>query len=97
MDFRWDIHYSNGVLPDVHTDYSPYYYDLEVPAGIYYTITVTATPRERTYLRVGYGYTQVFDVCSGMAPSPPAGGATGGGGVRPDAHLQCPPAGPPDP
>jgi subtilisin len=96
---RWDVYYSSGAHPDVHTSYGSTGYSLTVPSGNY-TITVTATPREQTYLREGFASTVTFIVCTEGTNLSASwrGGRTSsaGGGPGIDAAVGCSPP-PPDP
>jgi len=76
---KWDVIYSNGVLPDVHTGYGSATYSLSVPSG-FYQITVTATPID-AYGRTPYGgNTRIYQVCT-----------TGGGDLAPALIALVPP------
>lgn len=99
----WTVHYSNGKLPDVSTGYGANALNLDVPGGSY-TITVRATPKEVTYLRVGTAYQIDYPVCTeggggggdlaaGMQTAGGiVGGGTGsGGGITPNAVGGCTP------
>jgi hypothetical protein len=85
---KWDISYSNGVRPNVSTAYGSASYSLVVPAGSY-SISVTATPRESSWLRVGTALVSTYPVCTGAAAPQPvlARSAPGGGG--PDVVGGC--------
>lgn len=96
----WTVHYSNGVLPDTATGFSTTPLALQVPPGSY-TITVRATPKESTYLRVGT--TSQFDipVCTGgggggdlsarpaLGAGPPLAGRIVPGDPTPNAVGGC--------
>lgn len=78
IDVQWNIDYSDAT-PDVTTGWGSPQYQLNVHPGDYF-ITVTATPKERTYLRVGVGWTYQFAVCTTAGGS---GGANAIGGCGP--------------
>ena len=67
---KWEITYSNGSHANVTTGYGASSYSLQVPSGSY-SILVTATPRETTYLRVGTARVRTFPVCTGVAALSP--------------------------
>jgi subtilisin/minor extracellular protease Epr len=76
---KWEVTYSNGVLPNVVTGFGSASYTLQVPAGSY-SISVTATPKENTWLRIGFPLIRSFPVCTGTtAPVILATKAPGGG------------------
>jgi hypothetical protein len=60
---KWDISYSNGIRPNVSTAYGSASYSLQVPSGSY-SISVTATPKENTWLRVGNPLIRSTPVCT---------------------------------
>ena len=92
---KWDITYSNGVRPNVSTGYGSASYSLQVPAGSY-SISVTATPRETKWLRIGNPLIRSFPVCTGAAliAGGQGSGAPGGGDVGPTAICSPPPIDP---
>jgi subtilisin len=87
---KWDITYSNGVRPNVSTGYGSASYSLVVPEGSY-SISVTATPKENAWLRVGNPLIRSFPVCTGGAAPEPllALSAPGGGDPGPNAVGGC--------
>jgi subtilisin len=87
---KWDIVYSNGVRPNVSTAYGSASYSLVVPNGSY-SISVTATPKENTWLRVGSPLIRTFPVCTGTSAPQPllASSAPGGGDPVPNAISGC--------
>jgi subtilisin len=89
---KWDITYSNGVRPNVSTGYGSASYSLVVPDGSY-SISVTATPKENTWLRVGNPLIRSFPVCTGVAAPQPllALSAPGGRDPGPNAVGGCAP------
>jgi hypothetical protein len=87
---KWNITYSNGVRPNVSTAYGSASYSLQVPAGSY-SISVTATPKETKWLRVGSPLIRTFPVCTGTsAPLVLAAkGPSGGTRIIPNAIGGC--------
>lgn len=69
IQVRWDIDYSDPNIPDVHTWYGSATYGMSVPIGAY-NITVKATPREQTYLRVGWLRQETYVVCTVQGSAP---------------------------
>jgi hypothetical protein len=82
--YKWEVSYSNGVLPPVITPYQGSSYSLNVPAGSY-TIYVTVTPRD--YEGVGYPTAWTYSVCTAEGAAAKS--------ISPDAVGGCAP--PPDP
>jgi hypothetical protein len=87
---KWDISYSNGVRPNVSTAYGSASYSLQVPSGSY-SISVTATPKETKWLRVGSPLIRSFPVCTGStaAVALATKESSGGPQVVPNAIGGC--------
>jgi len=62
--YKWEVSYSNGILPDQVVNFKEGSYAMRVPAGNY-TITVTVTPQQ--YYGTGYPTTFRYPVCTGGA------------------------------
>ena len=92
VSYKWEVNYSNGVLPPQVVDFMPGSYDLQVPDGNY-TITVTVTPRQ--LYGTGYPTNFTYPVCTGAVQPAPALAARAGlqpsakrPGKDPNVHEQ---------
>lgn len=93
IDVKWDIDYGLSTLTDIHTGWVSNSFTLSVPSGNY-SITITATPRERTYHRIGSGQTKTVYVCTGGTAATSIATSSL---VGPDAVYGCLPPPPPGP
>jgi len=92
VSYKWEVSYSNGVLPPQSTGFLPGTYHLQVPDGNY-KITVTVTPRQ--LYGTGYPTNFIYPVCTGAAQPAPALAARAGvqpgakrPGKEPNVHEQ---------
>ena len=91
VTYKWEVTYSNGILPNQTTDFKSGTYPLQAPAGNY-TITVTVTPRQ--FYGTGYPSAFRYPVCTPGAQ--PAAGQLGAAvapspkrpGTQPDVRPQ---------
>jgi hypothetical protein len=92
VTYKWEVTYSNGILPPQVVDFRAGSYGLQVPDGNY-KITVTVTPRQ--LYGTGYPTAFTYPVCTGSA-QPTAAVQSGGRlqrtakrpGTQPDVHEQ---------
>jgi hypothetical protein len=90
VTYKWEVTYSNGVLPDKVTAYQSGAYALQVPAGNY-TIRVTVTPKQ--FYGTGYPSAFTYPVCTPGA-QPAAGQQTAGVKTSPKRPGTPPDVGP---
>jgi len=88
ITYKWEVTYSNGVLPPQVVEFKQGTYELQVPDGDY-RITVTVTPRQ--LYGTGYPTNFTYPVCTGAAQ--PARVLASRAGVQPGAKR---PGQPPD-
>ena len=74
VTFKWEVTYSNGVLPPQNSGFIATAYQLQVPDGDY-KITLTVTPKQA--LGEGYATNFTYPVCT----------SAGGGGGIPVANV----------
>ena len=92
VSYKWEVTYSNGVLPPQVTGFVPGTYNLQVPDGNY-KITVTVTPRQ--LYGTGYPTAFTYPVCTGavqpaagVQPAPTIRSSAKRPGTQPDVHEQ---------